>query len=118
MTIQPEVLAAEIASGSPGAIVDVRSTSEFVRGHVPGAVHVPFFSVGRHLSNIAAPRDARLVVYCGHGPRARIAAVSLRRHGFSQIVYLAGHMARWRREEWPIESQRSEVRGQKSEVRS
>ena len=102
LTIQPETLAAEIASGSPGAIVDVRSAREFVRGHVPGAVHVPFFSIGRHLSDILSPREGRLVVYCGHGPRARIAAAALRRHGFRHIVYLAGHMARWRKEGWPI----------------
>ena len=102
-TIQPQVLADEVASGVSGTILDVRSKAEFVRGHVPGAIHVPFFSVARHLSKISAPRDARLVVYCGHGPRARIAGAMLRRHGFRHIVYLAGHMSRWARAGLPLQ---------------
>jgi rhodanese-related sulfurtransferase len=103
MTIEANALAAQIASGSAGAIVDVRSRAEFVKGHVPGAIHIPFLEIGRRLPEIAAPRDARLVVYCGHGPRARIAGAALRRHGFRHIVYLAGHMSRWTREGLPEE---------------
>jgi rhodanese-related sulfurtransferase len=39
-----------------------------------------------------------LVVYCGHGPRAYMAGSALRRLGFTQITYLAGHMTRWIKE--------------------
>ena len=41
--------------------------------------------------------DETLVVYCGHGPRAWIAARALRRRGFADVRYLKGHMAAWRR---------------------
>ena len=90
--------------GRPGApvILDVRSKVEFQRGHVPGAVHVPFwllaFGVPRSI-----PRSAELIVYCGHGPRARFARAMLQAHGISRVACLSGHMAGWRRAGLPEE---------------
>lgn len=103
-TIEPRALASEIASGSPGTILDVRSGAEFTSGHLPGAIHIPFWSVAR-FSHLPGPREARIVVYCGHGPRAWIAGAALRRHGFRHVVYLAGHMAAWRRARLPLETE-------------
>jgi rhodanese-related sulfurtransferase len=63
---------------------------------VPGARHLPFWQVSRRVAEIASPHDAELVVYCGHGPRAKIAGAALRRKGFRRIVYLDGHFSEWR----------------------
>ena len=104
MAVQPEVLAAEIASGSRITILDVRTREEFVRGHVPGAIHIPFQSVGRNVAAIPSTPDERLVVYCGHGPRAWLAGAMLRRHGFGRVEYLAGHMTGWARAGLPLET--------------
>ena len=95
-SISAAALLKRIASGDAPAIVDVRSEREFVDGHVPGAVNVPFFRVSKHLDTIPGDRGAELVVYCGHGPRAMIAARSLRKHGFTHITYLDGHFSKWR----------------------
>jgi phage shock protein E len=95
-SISAAALLARITSGSAPAIVDVRSEREFVDGHVPGAVNVPFLHVSKYIAAIPTGRDAELVVYCGHGPRAMIAARSLRKHGFSRITYLEGHFSKWR----------------------
>ena len=77
-------------------ILDVRSPGEFAAGHVPGAVNVPFTSV---LAGSDGPRAQGFdtIVYCGHGPRAWLAAAALRRHGHARVTYLRGHMAAWRR---------------------
>jgi hydroxyacylglutathione hydrolase len=90
-------LSAQIESGTAPAILDVRSRSEFMGGHVPGAIHIPFLSVARRVGEIASSRDATVVVYCGHGPRAWIAGGVLRRRGFTRVVYLDGHFDGWRR---------------------
>jgi len=100
-TIAPEELRAQIDLGSAPVILDVRTAGEYEAGHVPGAVNVPF-----HRLLIAAPpgidaRDAPVVVYCGHGPRARIALGGLRRRGFTNVCLLDGHWAEWRRLEFP-----------------
>lgn len=90
-----------LARGVPPRILDVRTAREFAEGHVPGAVNIPFNEVGARAGELSAPRAARLVVYCGHGPRAWIAARALRRAGFTQLDYLKGHMAAWRRARLP-----------------
>lgn len=99
----PEDLAAGMELRASPLVVDVRSRAEFVRGHVPGAVNIPFWRFWLRHPKIAARHDDPIVVYCGHGPRARIAAAALRRRGFHNLRYLAGHMAGWRRARLPVE---------------
>jgi rhodanese-related sulfurtransferase len=97
MVISPGELLAAIDAGAAPSILDVRTRREFSRGHVPGAVNVPLSSVMFNASSVPFSRDTTLIIYCGHGPRARIAAAALRYGGFHQITYLDGHMAGWRR---------------------
>ncbi len=93
-TIEPSALADRISRGETPAVLDVRSPQEFASGHVPGAVNIPFQQVSTRLSELPG-RDAEpLIVYCGHGPRAYIAARSLQRTGRT-LVMLRGHWAAW-----------------------
>ena len=94
--IAARMLLARIVAGAAPAILDVRTGREFADGHVPGAVHVPFWQVGRRIDVIPARKDQELVVYCGHGPRAMIAGRTLRKHGFTHLVFLDGHFSKWR----------------------
>ena len=66
-------------------------------GHVPGAVNIPFQQVPARSGEVHVRPAGEVIVYCGHGPRAWIAAAALRRAGFRRIVYLRGHWAGWRR---------------------
>jgi rhodanese-related sulfurtransferase len=112
-SVTPDALMKQIVDGTAPVIVDVRSTAEYRAGHVPGAIHLPFWQVGLSLSRrsvqreggpkLAAARQASIVVYCGHGPRAYIAGAALRRRGFSNIAYLAGHMKKWKELNLPLE---------------
>src|SRR5262245_29385196 len=95
--ISASALLDRIESGTAPAILDVRSRGEFTHGHVPGATHIPFWLVSRRVDQIRSPREAELVVYCGHGPRAVLAGAVLRRHGFTHVTYLDGHFSQWRR---------------------
>ena len=90
-------LVARIAAGTPPAILDVRTRWEFAGGHVPGAVHIPFWTLLARLPEISAKREKPLVVYCELGPRAWMAGAALRLCGFRHVEYLDGHMANWRR---------------------
>ncbi len=94
----------QILDGTAPVIVDVRSAMEYGEGHVPGAMHVPFWQVGWNWRKLASVRDSPIVVYCGHGPRAYVAGAALRRRGFSRIVYLAGHMKHWKEMKLPLEA--------------
>ena len=96
--ITAEALLDRIASGTAPVILDVRSRAEFARGHVPGARHIPFYLISRRIGEVIAAKDTDIVVYCGHGPRAVVAGLALRRKGYSRVSYLEGHFSRWRRE--------------------
>ena len=84
-------------------VLDVRSRFEFDHGHVPGAIHVPFWKVASHLGEVPATGSDEIVVYCGHGPRALWAAARLRSAGFERVTLLEGHWAQWAREGRPRE---------------
>jgi rhodanese-related sulfurtransferase len=90
-------LLARISVGTAPNILDVRSREEFTRGHVPGALHIPFWKLLRRAPAIPMSLDDPLVVYCEHGPRAWLAGAALKRRGFQRVVYLDGHMSAWRR---------------------
>ena len=101
-SLTPDALMERITTGDPPLILDVRSKHEYDAGHVPGAVHVPFWQAGGHSQTLAAKRESPVVLYCGHGPRAHIAGAALRRRGFTNILYLAGHMKKWRAMKLPL----------------
>jgi rhodanese-related sulfurtransferase len=94
--VAPEALLASIRAGTAPVIVDVRTEGEYERGHVPGAIHVPFYTLLVRQDAIPGPRTAPVVVYCEHGPRAGVAKLALRLAGFTDVRYLDGHMAGWK----------------------
>jgi rhodanese-related sulfurtransferase len=83
--------------------LDVRSKREYAAGHVPGAVHVPYWRVVlRGIGRIAPPGE-ELIVYCELGPRAWIAKAALKLRGRTGVRLLTGHMSAWRRVGKPLE---------------
>ena len=92
----------QIAAGTAPVVLDVRSKKEFDEGHVPGAIHLPFWRVGSQWRTLAPMRENPVVVYCGHGPRAYIAGAALKRRGFTRVAYLEGHMKKWKQWGCPI----------------
>jgi len=84
-----------INRGETVRILDVRSEGEFAAGHVPGAVNIPFTKVLSRKDDVPGTDEDELILYCGHGPRAYIAAATLRHSGRKRIIYLSGHWAAW-----------------------
>ena len=84
-----------IDRGETVRILDVRSEGEFAAGHVPGAVNIPFNALPTRMRDVPGTAGNDLFLYCGHGPRAYIAAAALRLGGQTRIVYLRGHWAAW-----------------------
>lgn len=93
----------EMQGGNPPLVVDVRSQGEYDRDHVPGAAHIPFYSVGSGLKELAYPKTDPVVLYCEHGPRSGIAGFSLYLSGYEKVYSLEGQMKGWRKNEFPIE---------------
>jgi rhodanese-related sulfurtransferase len=97
-------LMARIDAGDTLNILDVRSQGEFEDGHVPGARNIPFMEVPSRAGDIPGGPEEELILYCGHGPRAYVAARALRHHGRTRIVYMSGHWAAWEAKGLRVES--------------
>jgi rhodanese-related sulfurtransferase len=101
--VSPVRLLEAIHAGTAPTILDVRSRWEFTRGHLPGAIHVPFWLMPARIPDVPIAKNSPVVVYCGHGPRAWLARVILESNGFSDVALLEGHMSAWKRMELPEE---------------
>ncbi len=77
-----------------GAILlDVRSSSEFAEGHIPGAKNISVDDLREHLEEL--PRDRPIVAYCQVGQRGYLATRILTQHGF-QVYNLSGGYTTWK----------------------
>ena len=87
-----------IDAGTAPPVLDVRSRGEYEEGHVPGAVHVPFYAMLGNTEQIpaAASEDEPVVVTCEHGPRAGIARAQLWLAMDRPVLFLEGHMTAWK----------------------
>lgn len=95
-------LQSRIAANNPPVILDVRSSKEFNKGHIPGAIHIPVKQLADKLSQLADNQLDEVVVYCFSGPRANTAEEILRAAGFSRVIELEGHFEAWKDAELPI----------------
>jgi rhodanese-related sulfurtransferase len=96
--VQPDALAALLASPDAPLLLDVRTPEEFAAGHVPGATLVPIQELEARVGELAAYEERGVVAYCEVGGRAGKAAELLRAHGFAHVRLLDGSMRRWREE--------------------
>jgi rhodanese-related sulfurtransferase len=84
-------------------VLDVRPTTEFESGHIPGATSIPLEQLEQRLSEI--PRDQPVVAYC-RGPYCVLAVHAvelLRDHGFA-ARRMADGFPEWREDGLPVES--------------
>jgi hydroxyacylglutathione hydrolase len=101
--MQPQELVERIESKKSPTVVDVRTSFEFRKGHIPGVIHAPTWKILLRLDHIPYDRNTELVVTCELGPRALIAKGLLMVFGYRNVVLLAGQMAGWRKAGLPQE---------------
>ena len=97
--VSPEE-AARLA-GSGAAIVDVRESSEWDEGHLPGAVHVPRGFLESRIESAVPERERPVVLYCAGGTRSALAAQRLQEMGYRDVTSMAGGFQQWKSEGRP-----------------
>jgi len=75
-------------------VLDVRAAGEWRGGHIEGALHIHGGKLSERLAEV--PREKPVVVVCGSGYRASIAASFLQREGYTQVANVAGGMTAWK----------------------
>src|SRR5205823_6719360 len=77
------------------ALIDVREPDEVSRGTIPGAVPIPRGVLELNIDQVTTDKNKNIVLYCGGGSRSALAAQSLKKMGFKNVISLAGGYRGW-----------------------
>jgi rhodanese-related sulfurtransferase len=83
-------------------LVDVREDSEFMKDHLPGAVHLGKGIIERDIEARVPDPETELVLYCGGGFRSALAADSLLKMGYTNVISMDGGIREWRDKSYPL----------------
>jgi hydroxyacylglutathione hydrolase len=87
-------ISADQLGEAPGAVLDVRQTSELATGHLPGAITVELGALAA-TGGREVPKGP-LTAMCVHGERSMTAASLLEREGGREVRVLLGGAEDWR----------------------
>ena len=85
------------------AVLDMRSTESFSRGHIVGARNVPMDELDGHLDKLARFKNKPVIAVCDAGITSSKAVTKLRNAGFESIYNLGG-MNAWGQAGLPVVS--------------
>ena len=92
-----------IDSGEEFHLVDVREESEWAEGHLPGAFHLGRGIIERDIEEHFPDYGEEIVLYCGGGYRSALAADSLRKMGYANVISMDGGYRGWTDAGYPVD---------------
>jgi len=93
---------AKLDRGKKLILIDVREESEFAKDHLPGAIHLSRGVIERDIEKNAPDINTPLVLYCGGGNRSALAAESLQKMGYTNVLSMDGGIRAWREKGFPL----------------
>jgi rhodanese-related sulfurtransferase len=88
--------------GEKFTLVDVREESEFAQDHLPGAIHLGKGVIERDVEARIPDLDTPIVLYCGGGFRSALAADTLQKMGYINVLSMDGGVRGWREKQFPM----------------
>ena len=88
-------------------LVDVREDNEWNEAHAAGAEHLGKGIIERDIEVFSPNKSAELILYCGGGYRAVLAADNLQRMGYTNVCSLTGGWRAWKDAGAPVEESKS-----------
>ncbi|WP_338844768.1 rhodanese-like domain-containing protein [Massilia sp. W12] len=106
-----------LAKSKGASFIDTRSTLNFGKGHVPGAVAIAYKEKSEKVENFDAAQDqfdfskmpadkASKIVFYSDGPtgwKSYKAAVLSIKQGYTNVMYMRGGFAEWTAKNYPVE---------------
>ena len=101
----------ELDQGQASLLLDVREPAEWEKGHIPGALLAPRGMLEWYADpttpyakpELTTKRDARIIVACASGGRSMLAAETLKKMGYTNVVSMAGGFNEWSKQDFPVE---------------
>lgn len=97
--------ALQAVQGGSARLIDVREESEWEAGHAREADHLGKGIIERDIEKLVPDKDAELLLYCGGGYRAVLAADSLQKMGYTNVASIAGGWRAWLEANAPIDEE-------------
>ena len=78
-------------------VVDVRKPSDYRKGHIPGAVNLPYSKVEEKLEEVLeeVDKEKEIAVVCVRGISSKTAVKKLMEAGYEEAKSLKGGMKAW-----------------------
>jgi glyoxylase-like metal-dependent hydrolase (beta-lactamase superfamily II)/rhodanese-related sulfurtransferase len=109
----PQITVSELAEwleqGRDVAVIDVREHSEWIDGHIAGALHLPMLEAAGRRGEV--PADRPKAVLCAGGLRSSTAISALKRLGLQGWYNVTGGMTAWKRSGYPVVRSSSDSTG-------
>ena len=96
-------VAAKQKAGEAFTFVDVREESEYAAGHAAGAVHISKGVMERDIEKKIPDPKTPIVLMCGGGFRSALAADTLQKMGYTDVLSMDGGWAGWNAAGLPTE---------------
>lgn len=90
-------------NGEEFILVDIREDNEFHKGRIKDAVHIGKGIIERDIHLHVDGHDKKIVLYCGGGFRSVIAAESLQKMGYTNVISMDGGWRGWNVEGGEVE---------------
>jgi len=95
----------KLEKGDPLFFVDVREDDEWKAGRARGAQHLGKGIIERDIESKIPDKAATVVLYCGGGFRSALAAESIKKMGYQNVISMDGGIRRWRELGLPEETE-------------
>ena len=72
-------------------VIDVRTPEEFAKGHLDGALNIPYDRISERAAELGTDKNRDIVLYCRSGRRSGIAQKTLEQMGFTSLLNAGGY---------------------------
>lgn len=83
----------EMIGSNKVTVIDVRTSAEFLAGHIPNATLIPLDKIEKSQSEL--DKNKEYIIVCSAGSRSAKASTLLAEKGFKHIYNLSGGMHKW-----------------------
>lgn len=88
--------------GKLPVFIDVREDREWLKDHLPNAIHLGRGIIERDIETIIPDFNTTIILYCGGGYRSVLSAESLKKMGYTHVISMAGGYRGWCEAGYPI----------------
>jgi len=83
-------------------ILDVRTQSEYDKGHIENAILIPVTDLKSRIVELLQFKDTEIVVYCRIGARSSEATNILDSNNFTKVYNVLGGIKAWNSAKYPV----------------